>query len=323
MKLGIVGLPGTGKTTLFNSLAGGRTTVAVPDSRVDALAEMYNPKKVTYAQIEFVDTAGGRLIEAVRQADALVHVVRCFDGAKPEADIDQMNVELCLSDLEIVQRRIDKAKKMAKGDKKFIAEAQFFEKLSEHLDSGSLARTFPIENQIEEEWLASVPLLSAKPVLYAANVAEEADEEAIKTVERVAGSNGAAALAFCAPLEWEIAQLPPEDQAPFLADLGLEQPGLYRLIQASYSLLGLMSFLTAGEPEVRAWTIKNGLKAPLAAGKIHSDIQRGFIRAEVIHFDELIKAGSMAKAKEQKLVRVEGKEYVMKDGDVVLFRFNV
>jgi GTP-binding protein YchF len=323
MKLGIVGLQGVGKTTLFNSLAGGRSTVAVPDTRLERLAELYHPKKVTYAQIEFVDTAGGRLQDAVRQADALVHVVRCFDEPDPERDIAEMNVELCLADLDLVQRRVDKVKKLLKGDKKFAPELAFFENLAAHLDGGNPARTFPIEDSLQAEWLASAPLLSAKPVLYAANVAETPDTDAAGIVAKIAQAEGAEALQFCAPLEWEISQLPPEDQGPFLADLGLAEPGLHRLIQASYRLLGLMSFLTAGEPEVRAWTIPKGLKAPMAAGKIHSDLQRGFIRAECVHFDDLMRAGSMAAAKEQNLVRSEGKEYVMKDGDVVLFRFNV
>ena len=365
MKLGIVGLPNVGKSTLFNAItnAGAQAAnypfctiepnvgvVAVPDRRLDALAEMYHPKKVTPAVIEFVDIAGlvrgaskgeglgNRFLSHIRETDATVHVVRCFESGDvvhvegsvdPIRDIDTVNLELILSDIELVERRIDRTSKALKGDKKLLSEIDFLKRLLAHLEAGECARTIELKGEGEAAVLAEMPLLSAKPVIYAANVGDDElfngaeNNDNFKKVAERAAAEGAGVIAVCASAEQEIASLEPAEREEFLRELGVEESGLSKLIRESYRLLGLISFLTAGEPEVRAWTIKNGTKAPQAAGKIHSDIERGFIRAEIITFEELMACGSIAAAKEKGLVRSEGKEYIMKDGDVTLFRFNV
>ncbi len=364
MKLGIVGLPNVGKSTLFNAItnAGAQAAnyafctiepnvgvVAVPDYRLDKLTQMYNPKKTTPATIEFVDIAGlvkgaskgeglgNKFLSHIREVDAIIHVVRCFDNddithvdgsVDPRRDIETINLELILSDIEILDRRISKLEKDIKGDKTLQAELDFMKKVKDALDNGISARTVETDDD-EKEFLTNVPLLSAKPVIYACNMSEDDFANNIETNERylavkeIAISEGAKVLPICAELEAEISSMTKEEKEMFLSDFGIEQGGLDILIQESYDLLGLMSFLTAGEPEVRAWTIKKGTKAPQAAGKIHTDIERGFIRAEVISFDELMKLGSMQAAKEKGKVRSEGKDYVMQDGDIVLFRFNV
>ena len=366
MKLGMVGLPNVGKSTLFNAItnAGAQSAnypfctiepnvgmVSVPDERLEKLAEIYNPDKFTPAVIEFVDIAGlvkgaskgeglgNKFLSNIREVDAVVHVVRCFESTDiihvegsvdPLRDIETINLELILSDIEIAQRRLDKATKALKGDKSMQSEVDFLKRLIAHLEEGLPARSVEITNDTDAEVLATTSLLSAKPVIYACNMSEDDFRNGIDSnagylaVKEAAEKENAEILPICAALEAELAGLDDEEKAMFLEDLGLERSGLDRMIQKCYSLLGLISYLTAGKPEVRAWTIERGTKAPQAAGKIHTDFERGFIRAEVIAYNDFIACGgNMVTAKEKGLVRSEGKEYVMNDGDIVLFRFNV
>lgn len=357
-------MPNVGKSTLFNALtkAGAESAnypfctiepntgmVAVPDERLDKLAEIYDPDKVTPAVIEFVDIAGlvkgaadgeglgNKFLSHIREVDAIVHVVRCFGGSKiihvsesvsPKRDVDTINTELILSDIEVLERRIDHVKKQLKGDKSAATELAALEKVASELSKGTPARLIELD-ETERAFLSAVPLLSDKPVIYCANVSEDdlskpdGENPYFVELENAVKGENAEIISVCAEIEAEVAELDPDEAKAFLDDLGVAESGLGKLIKASYHLLGLISFLTAGKPEVRAWTIKRGTKAPQAAGKIHSDIERGFIRAEIVGFDDLVRLGSVNAAKEQGLMRSEGKEYVMRDGDVVLFRFNV